>query len=161
MDVANLFSVKGKVALVVRPPNPPVLPHLLLNTLQTGGAKGIGRMISEGFVRAGAKVYISSRDAKSCEQAVQELNATGPGTAAAIPANFYDEKECKRLADELKRRESSASAYNHPKSVPKSRAEFQGLTEVSVQSYIYWLTIREVTGARLSMNIRTTPGSES
>jgi NADP-dependent 3-hydroxy acid dehydrogenase YdfG len=45
--------------------------------LVTGGAKGIGRMISEGFVTNGAKVYISSRDAKACEQACKELNALG------------------------------------------------------------------------------------
>ena len=62
-------------------------------------------MISEGFVRAGAKVYISSRDASSCDNACQELNALGPGSAYAIPANFYDEKECRRLAEELKKRE--------------------------------------------------------
>jgi NAD(P)-dependent dehydrogenase (short-subunit alcohol dehydrogenase family) len=43
----------------------------------TGGAKGIGRMISEGFVANGAKVYISSRDAKACEQTCKELNALG------------------------------------------------------------------------------------
>ncbi|KAF2458649.1 dehydrogenase with different specificitie [Lineolata rhizophorae] len=75
MDAANLFNVKDKVVLV------------------TGGAKGIGRMISEGFVQNGAKVYISSRDAKACEEAVEELNALGKG------------KEIKRLANELKRRE--------------------------------------------------------
>lgn len=45
--------------------------------LVTGGAKGIGRMISEGFVANGAKVYISSRDAKACEKACKELNALG------------------------------------------------------------------------------------
>ncbi|KAB2578826.1 putative short chain dehydrogenase reductase family protein [Lasiodiplodia theobromae] len=90
MDVNNLFSVKGKVVLV------------------TGGAKGIGRMISEGFVTNGAKVYISSRDAKACDAAVAELNKAGQasgGTAHAIPADFYKEEECKRLAAELGRRE--------------------------------------------------------
>jgi len=34
-------------------------------------------MISEGFVTNGAKVYISSRDAKACEQACKEMNALG------------------------------------------------------------------------------------
>lgn len=45
--------------------------------LVTGGAKGIGRMISEGYVANGAKVYISSRDAKACDKACAELNALG------------------------------------------------------------------------------------
>lgn len=43
----------------------------------TGGAKGIGRMISEGFVTNGAKVYISSRDGKACEKAAAELTELG------------------------------------------------------------------------------------
>ncbi|KAE9377903.1 short-chain dehydrogenase/reductase-like protein sdr [Stipitochalara longipes BDJ] len=87
MDSSSLFNVKGKVVLV------------------TGGAKGIGRMISEGFVQNGAKVYISSRDAKACEQACKELNALGKGSAYAIPADFYKLEDCKRLAEELKKRE--------------------------------------------------------
>lgn len=90
MTLANGTSItKGKVVLV------------------TGGAKGIGRMISEGFVTNGAIVYISSRDAKACEKAVQELNALGKGKAHAIPADFYKEEECQKLANELKKREGS------------------------------------------------------
>ncbi|KUJ11956.1 short-chain dehydrogenase/reductase-like protein sdr [Mollisia scopiformis] len=88
MDVSNLFNVKDKVVLV------------------TGGAKGIGRMISEGFVTNGAKVYISSRDAKACEQACKELNALGKGSAHSIPADFYKVEDCKRMVEELKKRET-------------------------------------------------------
>ncbi|KAK2768650.1 hypothetical protein FQN54_000506 [Arachnomyces sp. PD_36] len=88
MDSQSLFDVKGKVVLV------------------TGGAKGVGRMISEGYVTNGATVYISSRDAAACEQAVKELNALGKGKAAAIPADFYKEEDCKKLAEELGKRES-------------------------------------------------------
>jgi len=87
MDAASLFNVKDKVVLV------------------TGGAKGVGRMISEGFVANGAKVYISSRDATACEAACKELNALGKGSAHAIPADFYKLEDCKRLAGELKKRE--------------------------------------------------------
>ncbi|KAL4896830.1 hypothetical protein BDV59DRAFT_171700 [Aspergillus ambiguus] len=88
MDAKSLFNVEGKVVLV------------------TGGAKGIGRMISEGYVANGATVYISSRDAKACEQACNELNALGKGKAYSIPANFYQEEDVKKLADELAKRES-------------------------------------------------------
>lgn len=75
----------------------------------TGGAKGVGRMISEAFVRNGAKVYISSRDAEACEAACAELNALagagGHGSAAALPADLSRPDECRRLAAELGRRE--------------------------------------------------------
>jgi NAD(P)-dependent dehydrogenase (short-subunit alcohol dehydrogenase family) len=90
--------------------------------LVTGGAKGIGRMISEGFVTNGAKVYISSRDSKACEQACKELNAlgtsspplqqptltplTGKGSAHSIPADFYKLEDCNRMIEELQKRES-------------------------------------------------------
>jgi len=99
MDASNLFSVRGKVAVV------------------TGGAKGIGRMISEGFVTNGAMVYISSRDAKACDAAVEELNALGKasgGSAVAIPADFYKESECKRLAAEIVKNEKSGLARRLP-----------------------------------------------
>jgi NAD(P)-dependent dehydrogenase (short-subunit alcohol dehydrogenase family) len=66
--------------------------------LVTGGAKGIGRMISEGYVANGAKVYISSRDAAACQKACDELNAMGPGSAHSIPANFYKLEDCQMLA---------------------------------------------------------------
>ena len=62
-------------------------------------------MISEGYIRNGAKVYISSRDAKACEAACAELNAMGPGKAYSIPADFYKEADCKKLAETLKSKE--------------------------------------------------------
>ncbi|KAI1129161.1 short chain dehydrogenase/reductase family [Nemania abortiva] len=86
MEVNSLFNVKGKVVLV------------------TGGARGIGRMISEGFVANGAKVYIASRDAKACEKTAAELTARGPGSCVAIPADLLQLAECERLATELRAR---------------------------------------------------------
>ncbi|GMF69379.1 unnamed protein product [Aspergillus oryzae] len=76
-------------------------------------------MISEGYVANGATVYISSRDAKACEKAVNELNALGKGKAHAIPADFYKEEDVKKLAEELGKRESStflanATQRSHP-----------------------------------------------
>lgn len=64
-------------------------------------------MISEGFVANGATVYISSRDAKACDKAVQELNALGKGKAVAIPADFYKEEDCKKMAEEFAKKENS------------------------------------------------------
>ncbi|CCX08584.1 hypothetical protein FPQ18DRAFT_366637 [Pyronema domesticum] len=87
MDVTNLFSVKDKVVLV------------------TGGAKGIGLMISTGFVANGARVYISSRDVASCEKAASELTAKGPGKAFAIPADLQKLPDVQRLVAELGKRE--------------------------------------------------------
>lgn len=66
-------------------------------------------MISEGYVTNGAKVYISSRDAKACSQACTELNALGKssgGSAHAIPADFYKHDDCERMVSELKKHES-------------------------------------------------------
>jgi NAD(P)-dependent dehydrogenase (short-subunit alcohol dehydrogenase family) len=77
----DLFSIVGKTALV------------------TGGTRGIGRMIAEGFIDAGATVYISARKADVVEQVATELSAKG--TCIGIPADLSTEAECRRLADEM------------------------------------------------------------
>jgi NAD(P)-dependent dehydrogenase (short-subunit alcohol dehydrogenase family) len=77
----DLFSIAGKTALV------------------TGGSRGIGKMIAEGFVAAGASVYISSRKADVCEQVAAELSEKG--SCVAVPADLSQENECRRLADEM------------------------------------------------------------
>jgi len=107
MDNSSLFDVK------VRTCNSHLIILLTLIkgkvVLVTGGAKGIGRMISEGFVQNGATVYISSRDAKACEEACKELNALGKGKADFIAADLYKEDAAKNIADELKKRAGSKS----------------------------------------------------
>ena len=59
IDPQQLFSLKGRTALV------------------TGGSRGIGRMIAEGYVRSGARVYISARKAEACDATAKELSALG------------------------------------------------------------------------------------
>ena len=83
--MTDLFSISGKTALV------------------TGGSRGIGLMIAEGFVRAGAKVYISSRKADVCAEVAESLSALG--TCIALPADLSTEDECRRLAAEVAERE--------------------------------------------------------
>ncbi len=83
--MTDLFSIAGKTALV------------------TGGSRGIGRMIAGGFVDAGAKVYISSRNAEVGAAVAAELSEKG--TCISIPADLSTEAGCRALADELAGRE--------------------------------------------------------
>jgi len=82
----DIFSIQGKVALV------------------TGGTSGIGRMIAEGLVKHGAKVYVASRKADACEKTAQELSQYG--TCIGIPADLSKEDGCVGLVKELEQRES-------------------------------------------------------
>ncbi|MEC8794721.1 MAG: SDR family NAD(P)-dependent oxidoreductase, partial [Pseudomonadota bacterium] len=61
----HIFGVAGKTVLV------------------TGGGRGIGASIAEGFVRAGAKVYICSRRAETCAETAKALSEFG--TCIALP----------------------------------------------------------------------------
>jgi NAD(P)-dependent dehydrogenase (short-subunit alcohol dehydrogenase family) len=66
--MAGLFSVEGKSVLV------------------TGGSRGIGLMIAQGFVEAGANVIISSRKAAVCAEVAEQLSKVG--SCVAIPADL-------------------------------------------------------------------------
>ena len=77
----ELFSVAGKTALI------------------TGGTSGIGYMIAEGYLRAGARVYISSRKPEACRAAQEQLSEFGE--VDAIPADVSSEEQCRALIDEV------------------------------------------------------------
>lgn len=87
--MSNLFSIAGRTALV------------------TGGSRGIGRMIAEGYVRAGATVYISSRKADVCDAVAEELSQYG--TCVSLPADLSTEDGCRGLAEAYRAKESSLS----------------------------------------------------
>ncbi|MET1132494.1 MAG: SDR family oxidoreductase [Aeromicrobium sp.] len=67
MDTTSLFSLEGRTALI------------------TGGSRGIGRMIAEGFLKQGARVYISARKAEACDATAAELSEFG--TCVSLPAD--------------------------------------------------------------------------
>lgn len=83
--MSSLFGIDHKTALV------------------TGGAQGMGRMIAEGLVRAGAKVYITSRKPDICESTARELSQLG--ACVALAAELNTPEAIVALANEVKSRE--------------------------------------------------------
>lgn len=53
----------------------------------TGGTRGIGLALAEGYVLAGARVVVASRKADSCEQAARHLRGLG-GEAIGVPTHI-------------------------------------------------------------------------
>jgi NAD(P)-dependent dehydrogenase (short-subunit alcohol dehydrogenase family) len=87
MSTTDLFSLDGRIAVV------------------TGGTSGIGRMVADGLVDAGAKVYVASRKADACARVAAELSERG--AAVGIPADLSTEEGCRALAAAVAEREEA------------------------------------------------------
>lgn len=55
----------------------------------TGGTRGIGLALAEGFVLAGARVAVASRKPDACERAAEHLRGLG-GQAIGVPTHLGD-----------------------------------------------------------------------
>ncbi|POM61814.1 Glycoside hydrolase, partial [Phytophthora palmivora] len=88
LDLTQLFNVKDKVVIV------------------TGGGRGIGKMIADGFVQNGANVYIASRNLDACQVTATELNSKGPGRCIPLQADLSGESACQTFAEEIAKREA-------------------------------------------------------
>jgi NAD(P)-dependent dehydrogenase (short-subunit alcohol dehydrogenase family) len=80
-----LFDLTGKVALV------------------TGGSRGIGRAVAEGFAAAGADVVIASRKLDNCEVAAREIKAATGRRALPVGCHVGRWQDCDDLVDAVYR----------------------------------------------------------
>ena len=84
MDIQSLFGLEGRIALV------------------TGGSRGIGKMIVEGLLAAGAeRVYICARKKHEVDETAAELGEKVIG----LVADLSQMDGIQALADEIARRE--------------------------------------------------------
>jgi len=81
LDIHELFNLEDKVALV------------------TGGSRGIGYMMAQGLLQAGAKVYITARTEEVCRQAANDLSQYG--LCESLPANINDVTARERLISRI------------------------------------------------------------
>jgi len=80
-EFAQLFDMAGRAVVV------------------TGGTRGIGRALAEGFVLAGARVAVASRKKEACDDTVEHLRGLG-GEAIGVPSPLGELDDLRMLVQE-------------------------------------------------------------
>ncbi|MED1204062.1 SDR family oxidoreductase [Heyndrickxia acidicola] len=80
MHVLDLFKLEGKTAII------------------TGGGRGLGAQIAEGFAEAGANIVLCSRKVESCEETAALLQEKG-AKALAVKCDITHPEEIKVMVD--------------------------------------------------------------
>ena len=87
MKLEKLFSVKDKIVLI------------------TGGSRGIGEMIAEGFIANGSKVYITSRKESDVRETAQRLRERYGGFCKAFSSDISNVNGIEGLYTEFNKNE--------------------------------------------------------
>ena len=87
MKIENLFKIENKIAVV------------------TGGSRGIGEMITAGFLANGVKVYISARKAPALIDKAKELSDKYQNECIPIPCDLSSMEGIKDFVQVLKENE--------------------------------------------------------
>lgn len=85
----NLFSVKGKVALV------------------TGGGSGIGLMATQALAKNGAKVYITGRTSEKLNRVAELYSKNIDGQIIPLTADVTDKSSIEKLVEEISSNEKA------------------------------------------------------
>jgi NAD(P)-dependent dehydrogenase (short-subunit alcohol dehydrogenase family) len=80
-QLRSLFDMTGRVVIV------------------TGGTRGIGRALAEGYVAAGAKVVVASRKPQACRETERHLRGLG-GEALGVPTQLAELGALRTLVQE-------------------------------------------------------------
>src|SRR5690606_32935557 len=80
MNVMDLFNLEGKTAIV------------------TGGGRGLGAQIAEGFAEAGANIVVCSRKLEACQEISDQLKEKGVNSLA-IACDVTNPEDVKKVVE--------------------------------------------------------------